>query len=100
MPYVLSPAADDDAFDLVRAATRYSLRHGRVINAELEDLLERIGDNPGIGAFKPVITHQPYRFKLFRDQWWVVYKDVPKGQMVEIIRILWVHHDLVTALLD
>ena len=100
MPYLLSPAADDDAFELDRAAERFNSRHGRMLNAELDDLLERIGENPGIGAFKPAITPHPYRFKLFRDQWWVIYKDAPKGHMVEIVRILWVHDDLVNALLD
>lgn len=100
MPYVLSPAADDDAFEIIREAMRFNPRHARVLDAELDDLLERIAANPGIGARKPAITPHPYRFKLFRENWWVIYKDVPRGQLVEIVRILWVHADLVDALLE
>lgn len=100
MPYVLSPAADDDAFEIVSNAVRLNPRYARVLDAELDDILGRIGENPGIGARKPALTLHPYRFKLFRDKWWVVYKDTPSGQMVEIVRILWVHDDLVDALLE
>ncbi len=100
MPYVLSTAADEDAYAIIAEAMRLDPRRARVIDAELEDLLERIGENPGIGARKAALTARPYRFKLFRERWWVVYTDVPKGQMVQVVRILWVHADLVNALLD
>lgn len=100
MPYQLSLAADDDAADIVRNAAKFSQRHARAVDTELNDLLDRIGDNPGIGAMKPAVTPHPYRFKLFRDNFWVVYRDVPKGQLVDIVRILSVHEDLVEALLD
>lgn len=59
MPYVLSPAADDDAFEIIRGAVRINRRYGRALDAELDDLLERIGENPGIGALKPTVTPRP-----------------------------------------
>ncbi|MFP5503317.1 MAG: type II toxin-antitoxin system RelE/ParE family toxin [Candidatus Sericytochromatia bacterium] len=99
MPYRLTRAADDDAFDIVRSAAKFSPRLARVVDAELNELLERIGETPGIGAKKPHITPHPYRFKLFRDYYWIVYQDAPKGEMVSIVRILSVHEDLLASLL-
>lgn len=61
MPYQLSPAADDDAFAIVSQAAKVSQKPGRALDSELNDLLERIGDNPGIGAKKPHVTPHPYR---------------------------------------
>ena len=74
MKYELSRRAArefDRIIDYRREVAGY--QNARKLEADLLRAFDLIGDNPGIGRYRPDLTSKPFRFWL-RENYWIVYR--------------------------
>lgn len=96
MPVQVDPVASDDLEDILKQVMKLSPNKARWLQEEFMRVMESVGDTPGLGKAK--LEGRPYLFKLVDDRYYVIYNDVPTGELVTILRIKRTTDDLEAAL--
>lgn len=85
--------------EIVRDAALKGRSRANALLQDFRQAFEQIGTYPASGERWRGST-QGLRFKRVKPGWWVFYRDVPPGQMVDIVRIKWANADLEAAFDD
>ena len=84
--YRLTPAAEDDLFDIWAYIAADNVEAAERIEAEILDACVRLAARPDFGHFRRHLTDKPVRFFPVRGTYLIVYD--PAMEPLEIIRIL------------
>lgn len=95
----LTQPAKDDFDAIIRGAALRSRARAMALLGDFQRAFEQVGNHPGSGEEWRGAT-KGLRFKRVRPGWLVFYRDVPTGQMVDIVRIKWANADLEDALAE
>lgn len=106
MPAQLTQPAMEDLHAIIRGAALRSRSRATALLADFQGAFEQVGNHPGSGEAWRGAT-KGLRFKRVRPGWLVFYREVPTGQMVDIVRIAsrdsvikWANADLEDALAE
>jgi plasmid stabilization system protein ParE len=85
-PFRLTPAAEDDLFDIWCFIAPENLQAADRLQAELLAACQRIADKPGMGHWRRDLTDKPVRFFTVRKTYLIVYD--PASEPLAVIRVL------------
>ena len=85
-PYRLTPAAEDDLFEIWRFIASDNPAAADQLEADIFAACQKIADCPGLGHFRKDLTKRPVRFLAVRAHYLVVYD--PGIEPLAIIRVL------------
>jgi plasmid stabilization system protein ParE len=84
--YRLTPAAEDDLFDIWAYIAADNSEAADRLEGDLLTSCQRLADRPDLGHFRRDLTDKPVRFLAVRGAYLVVYD--PATEPLEVIRIL------------
>lgn len=93
--YFLSPAAEQDAGEIVSYIARENTTAAYRFLDELYDAMNLLASNPQMGHKREDITTKPVRFWPFKWHYLIIYKDCSP---VEIVRVLSGYRDISSLL--
>jgi plasmid stabilization system protein ParE len=94
--YRLTPAAEDDLFQIWVYIARDDVIPADQLEAEFFDAFQRLAERPDLGHFRGDLTGKPVRFFTVRGTFLVVYD--PARDPIAIIRVLHGSRDAVAEL--
>ena len=74
-PYRLTPAAEDDLFQIWISIAHDNVTAADRLEAEIFAACARLADWPGLGHFRTDLTDKPVRFFPVRGTYLIVYDD-------------------------
>lgn len=84
--YRLTPAAEDDLFEIWAYIAADNFEAAERIEAEILEACVRLTARPELGHFRRDLTNKPVRFLPVRGTYLIVYD--PATEPLEVIRIL------------
>jgi len=85
-PFRLTPAAEDDLFDIWSFIARDNQEAADRLQTELLAACQRVADKPDTGHWRRDLTDKPVRFFTVRQTYLIVYD--PASQPLAVIRLL------------
>jgi plasmid stabilization system protein ParE len=85
-PYLLTPKAEDDIFEIWCFIALNNLDAADRLEAEVFDACQHVADKPDLGHYRRDLTTREVRFFSVRGTYLVVYN--PSRKPLEIIRVL------------
>ncbi len=86
MPYLLTPAAVDDLFDIWTFIASDNLAAADRLEDDLLGACKRVAAHPDIGHSRQDLTDKPVRFFPVRGTYLIVYDPISKP--LEVLRVL------------
>lgn len=100
MAYQLTHPAQIDRLNAIAGRASYSAASGRALAGEFVRIFEMVAADPGMGFWNHRIP-AGLKVKLAdKRRWAVIYTEVPKGQIVTIVRIVPATSDLAALFSD
>ncbi|MEO5801979.1 MAG: type II toxin-antitoxin system RelE/ParE family toxin [Verrucomicrobiota bacterium] len=84
--YRLTPAAEDDVFEIWRFIAEDNLSAADRLETDLLNACQRLAERPDLGHFRRDLTDKPVRFFAVRDTYLIVYD--PASEPLEVVRML------------
>jgi plasmid stabilization system protein ParE len=84
--YRLTPAAEDDLFDIWSYIARDDVTSADGLEAEFFEAFQRLAERPDLGHLRRDLTEKPVRFFNVRGRYLVVFD--PASDPVAILRVL------------
>jgi len=94
--YRLTPAAEDDLFDIWSYIAPDNLESADRLELEILDTCQRLADRPDLGHFRRDLTDKPVRFFAVRGTYLIVYD--PASEPLEVLRLLHGSRDVTAQL--
>ena len=85
-PFRLTPAAEDDLFDIWSFIAPDNLQAADRLQTELLTACQRLADKPALGHWRRDLTDKPVRFFPVRHTYLIVYD--PASEPLAVIRVL------------
>ena len=97
-PYRLTPAAEDDLFDVWLYIAPDNVVAADILETNIFQACQKLADRPDLGHFRRDLTDKPVRFFLVRDYYLIVYD--PASEPLEVLRVLHGARDVAAELDD
>ena len=94
--YRLTPAAEDDLFDIWSYIAPDNLESADRLELEILDTCQRLADRPDLGHFRRDLTDKPVRFFAVRGTYLIVYDSA--SEPLEVLRLLHGSRDVTAQL--
>ena len=85
-PYRLTPAAEDDLFNIWSHIASENLVAADALESELLQTCQRLANRPDLGHWRREWTDKPVRFFTVHENYLVVYD--PVAEPLEVLRVL------------
>jgi len=85
-PYRLTPAAEDDLFEIWSHIAPENPAAADALESEILESCQRLAQRPDLGHWRRELTDKPVRFFTVHQNYAVIYE--PAAQPLQILRIL------------